>query len=44
MDLKSSFELESLLTPLVMDFRQVEMGLECSAKSYIGMADVINCA
>ena len=47
MDLRSSNsegELESLLTPLFMDFRQTEMGIECSAKGYIGLSDLISCA
>jgi GTPase SAR1 family protein len=37
-------ELESLLTPNFMEFKQVEMGIECSAKGYIGLIDIIACA
>jgi len=37
-------EMESLLTPTFMDFRQVEMGIECSAKGYVGLIDIISCA
>lgn len=47
MDLRSSNsegELESLLTPCFMEFRQVEMGIECSAKGYLGLSDIIQCA
>ena len=47
MDLRSSNsegDLESLLTPCVMDFRQAEMGIECSAKGYIGLSDIVTCA
>ena len=45
-DLRSSQqdELESLLTPNFIEFRQVEMGIECSAKGYIGLIDIISCA
>lgn len=46
-DLRSSHadgELESLLTPLFMEFKQVEMGIECSAKGYMNLIDVIYCA
>ena len=44
MDLRSSNsegELESLITPCVQEFRQAEMGIECSAKGYIGLSDII---
>ena len=44
MDLRSATaegELESLLTPNFMQFKQVEMGIECSAKGYIGLIDII---
>ena len=47
MDLRSATaegELESLLTPNFMQFKQVEMGIECSAKGYIGLIDIIACA
>jgi len=47
MDLRSSNsegELESLLTPLCQEFRQAEMGIECSAKGYLGLSDIIYCA
>jgi mitochondrial Rho GTPase 1 len=47
MDLRSSSqddELESLITPNFIEFKQVEMGIECSAKSYIGLIDIISCA
>ena len=27
-----------------MEFKQVEMGIECSAKGYIGLMDIIGCA
>jgi mitochondrial Rho GTPase 1 len=37
-------ELESLLTPNFMEYKQVEMGIECSAKGYIGLIDIISCA
>ncbi len=37
-------ELESLITPNLIEFKQVEMSIECSAKSYIGLIDIINCA
>ena len=46
-DLRSSHadgELESLLTPYFMEFKQVEMGIECSAKGYMNLIDVIYCA
>lgn len=45
-DLRSSQqeELESLLTPNFIEFKQVEMGLECSAKGYLGLIDMISCA
>jgi GTPase SAR1 family protein len=44
-DLRSSQqdELESLLTPNFIDFSQVEMGIECSAKGYMGLFDLISC-
>ena len=48
MDLRSTTaegDLESILTPnLFMQFKQVEMGIECSAKGYIGLIDIIACA
>lgn len=48
MDLRSVIpqddELESLITPNFIEFKQVEMGIECSAKSYIGLIDIISCA
>lgn len=47
MDLRSSHadgELESLLTPYFMEFKQVEMGIECSAKGYMNLIDVVYCA
>ena len=47
MDLRASnseSELESLLTPCIMEFRQAEMGIECSAKKYLGLDDLIRCA
>ena len=47
MDLRSATaegELESLLTPNFMQFKQVEMGIECSAKGYIRLIDIIACA
>ena len=27
-----------------MEFRQAEMGIECSAKKYLGLSDLIRCA
>ena len=47
MDLRSSNsegELESQLTSCIMEFRQAEMGIECSAKKYLGLSDLIRCA
>lgn len=48
MDLRSTSpeegELESLITPNFIEFKQVEMGIECAAKSYIGLIDIISCA
>ena len=48
MDLRSVIpqddELESLITPNFIEFKQVEMGIEFSAKSYIGLIDIISCA
>lgn len=52
MDLRSSAvaaasdvsDLESLLTPYYINFKQLEMGIECSAKGYIGLIDIISCA
>ncbi|CDW77076.1 mitochondrial rho 1 [Stylonychia lemnae] len=48
MDLRSSHvdnnDLESTLSPYFMEFKQVEMGLECSAKGYMNLIDVIYCA
>jgi Ras family protein T1 len=46
-DLRSSNaekELESTLTPYFMSFKQVEMGIECSAKGYMNLIDIIYCA
>ena len=46
-DLRSSHhetDLESLLSPYFQEFKQVEMGIECSAKSYMNLIDVIFCA
>jgi GTPase SAR1 family protein len=46
-DLRASHtdsDLESLLTPYFMEFKQVEMGIECSAKGYMNLIDVIYCA
>ena len=40
----SEGELESLLTPLCQEFRQAEMIMECSAKGYLGLSDIIYCA
>lgn len=37
-------DLESIITPLIINFRQVEMGLECSAKAYLKLIDVFFCA
>lgn len=37
-------ELEGLVTPLVMKFKQVEMGIEWSAKAYLKLIDVVYCA
>jgi Ras family protein T1 len=37
-------DLESIITPLIMTFKQVEMGIECSAKSYLKLIDVVFCA
>jgi len=47
LDLRASHakgELESVLTPFFMDFKQVEMGIECSAKGFINLIDVVFCA
>lgn len=49
MDLRSSADAEEsnlgeLLTPNFIEFVQVEMGIECSAKGYIGLIDIIACA
>lgn len=46
-DLRSSqheSELESHLTPIFQTFKQVEMGIECSAKAYMNLLDVVFCA
>jgi Ras family protein T1 len=46
-DLKSSNQqpdLEQILNPYFQEFKQVEMGIECSAKSYMNLLDVIFCA
>lgn len=37
-------ELERIITPLIMRFKQVEMGIECSAKAYLKLIDVVFCA
>ena len=34
-------ELEGLITPLIMKFKQIEMGIEWSAKAYLKLIDVI---
>ncbi len=34
-------DLESIITPLIMKFKQLEMGIECSAKAYIKLIDVV---
>ena len=46
-DLRSSHqegELESFLTSLFLEFKQVEMGIECSAKGYMNLIDIVYCA
>lgn len=46
-DLRSSHantNLEELLHPYFIEYRQVEMGIECSAKGYMNLIDVIYCA
>lgn len=46
-DLRSSQheeDLDSLLSPYFMEFKQVEMGIECSAKAYMNLLDVVFCA
>lgn len=46
-DLRSSqhdMDLESILSPLFQEFSQLEMGIECSAKGYMNLLDVIFCA
>lgn len=37
-------DLESVITPLIMTYKQVEMGIECSAKAYLKLIDVVFCA
>jgi Ras family protein T1 len=47
MDLRSTnfeSELEAVLTPNFIDFKQVELGIECTAKGYIGLIDILACA
>lgn len=34
-------DLESVITPLIMTYKQVEMGIECSAKAYLKLIDVV---
>lgn len=34
-------DLEALITPLIMNYKQVEMGIECSAKAYLKLVDVL---
>lgn len=41
---RSEGDLETLLTPNFMEFKQVEMGIECSAKGYVGLIDILSCA
>lgn len=46
-DLRSSQheeDLDSLLSPYFLEFKQVEMGIECSAKAYMNLLDVVFCA
>lgn len=46
-DMRSSHfdnELEGVITPLIISFKQVEMGIECSAKAYLKLIDVVFCA
>ena len=33
-----------MLTPYFIEFKQVEMGIECSAKGYLNLIGVIYCA
>jgi len=40
----SEGNLEGLLTSIFMDYKQVEMGIECSAKGYLNIIDVVYCA
>ena len=40
----SSKDLDSLLAPYFMEFKQVEMGIECSAKGYMNLIDIVYCA
>ena len=48
MDLRSSqhdtSDLESQLNPYFLEYKQVEMGIECSAKGYMNLIDVVYCA
>ena len=41
---RSESDLESYMTPNFLEFKQVEMGIECSAKGYIGLIDILSCA
>lgn len=41
---QSENELESTMTHFFMDFKQVEMGIECSAKGFMNLIDVVFCA
>jgi Ras family protein T1 len=45
-DLRSASheDLESTVTSFFMDFRQVDMAIECSCKDYKGLIDMISCA
>jgi GTPase SAR1 family protein len=47
-DLRSSqhdtSDLESQLNPYFLEYKQVEMGIECSAKGYMNLIDVVYCA
>lgn len=47
-DLRSSHhdtsDLESHLSPYFVEYKQVEMGIECSAKVYMNLIDIIYCA
>jgi hypothetical protein len=37
-------DLESQLNPYFQSFEQIEMGIECSAKAYMNLIDVVFCA